>query len=400
MNPRQPMFHPQALRTVNGGFTLIELLVGIAISFVVILAVGYIYLGSRQTDRAQDAMARQQEGARFAYEILSKDIRMAGLMGCNNATTTNALNDPGWFGALDSLPLEGYEAGSGQPADITGALAGRDSIKILRADNSNEYIVQDHSPAVNATFTLSAAHDLQDGEIIVACDASNSHAAILQITNASTSNVTLVHNSGGTHDPGNFSKAIGPGTVLNCPAVGAGGCGAGLTHENVSVAGCDACVMYQSMSQGTRLMRLSGVAYFIRNNAAGEPSLYRQKLGVNAGAASASNAAEELVEGVEDMQITYGVDNTADTADKQADLYLTAAGVVNNANWTSAPAIDTAEKRWRRVLSVRVSLLMRTPENGITAQTQTYTFNGATTTAADRRLRRVFTYAISVRNRL
>jgi type IV pilus assembly protein PilW len=373
MNARAPSRHPISLSSRSQGLTLVEMLVAIAISFVVILAVGYIFVGSRQTYRVQDAMARQQEGARYAYEILTKDIRLAGLMGCTASTSVNVLNDPSWYGGVDTLPLQGYEAGSGQPAAITGALAGRDSLKVLRADNSSEYIIQDHTPPVNANFTLTAPHDLQDGEIIVACDSASSHAAILQITNASGSNINIVHNSG-TGTPGNCSKAIGPGTV------------------------CGGVENYQSFSPGSRLMRLSGVAYFIRNNAAGEPSLYRQKLGVTA--TVPTSAAEELVEGVEDMQITYGVDNTANTSDKQADQYLTATQVVDDAYWTGAPSINTDEERWRRVLSVRISLLMRTPENGITAQAQTYTFNGTATTAADRRLRRVFTYVITVRNRL
>jgi type IV pilus assembly protein PilW len=354
--------------------TLIELLVAISISFVVILAVGYVFVGSRQTYRAQDGMARIQESARFAYEVLSKDIRMAGFNGCAASNTVNVLNDPSWYGGLDSLPLIGYEAGSGQPAAITGALAGRDSLTILHADNSPEYIIEQHTAAAAEFKLVGTSHDLIDGQIVVACNANGVDAAVFQITNSNQSNVTIVHNTG-LSAPGNCTKALGAGTT------------------------CGGTQNFVTFDPGSRLMRLSGSTYFIRNNTAGEPSLYRQRLNVAAGAAA--TAAEELVEGVEDMQITYGVDVDA-TADNQADDYQTAAEIGNGSGTPAVPGAD-ASARWNRVLSVRISLLMRTTENGITTQAQTYTYPpdaGAATTAADRRLRRVFTYVISVRNRL
>lgn len=356
------------------GFSLMEFIVAIAIGSVIVAAVGFVYVGSRQTFRAQDAMARMQESARYAYELLTQDIRQAGLLGCPSSTTVNVLNNPSWYGGLDTVPLQGYDAGVGGTG-ATGALAGRDALTVLRADSSREYIVQDHTPPVNANFTLTASHDLNDGEIVVACDAANAHSAVLQITNASGSNVNLVHNTG-TGTPGNCTKAIGVGSSCGPPVV-----------EN-----------YVSFSPGSRLMRLSGVTYFIRNNAVGEPSLYRQKLSGAGGVVT--TAAEELVEGVENMQITYGVDTDA-VADRQANVYQTATEIENG---TGVPAVPgaTAAARWQRVLSVRVSLLMvsRSTEPGVVTAAQTYNYNGATVTAGDRLMRQVFTFVVAVRNRL
>lgn len=356
------------------GFSMIEFLVAMAIGLVVVAAVGFVYVGSRQTFRAQDAMARMQESARYAYELLSQDVRQAGLLGCPATDTVNVLNNPSWYGGLNTQPLVGYDAGVGTTG-IASALAGRDALTVLRADSSREYIVLDHTPPVNATFTLTAPHDIADGEIVVACDPANAHAAVLQITNASTSNVTLVHNTG-TGNPGNCTKAIGTGSTCGPPVV-----------EN-----------YVSFSPGSRLMRLSGVTYFIRNNTAGEPSLYRQKLSGSGG--NATTAAEELVEGVENMQITYGVDTDA-TADRQVNAYQTATEIENG---SGAPAVPgaTAADRWQRVLSVRISLLMvsRSTEAGVVTAAQTYTYNGAVVNAGDRLMRQVFTFVVAVRNRL
>jgi type IV pilus assembly protein PilW len=88
------------------------------------------------------------------------------------------------------------------------------------------------------------------------------------------------------------------------------------------------------------------------------------------------------IEGVENMQILYGDDTNGDGVPN----YYVPAG--------------TAGLDMTRVNSVRVSLLLRTIDDNIASQSLDYTYNGATTTATDRRIRRVFTSTIALRNRL
>jgi type IV pilus assembly protein PilW len=113
--------------------------------------------------------------------------------------------------------------------------------------------------------------------------------------------------------------------------------------------------------------------YYIASNPGGEPALYRQRL------SKGVPVTEELVEGVQDMQIRYGVDTDGD---KSVDSTQTATGVTN----------------WDQVQTVQISLLMRS-ENNVLDRSQTYTFNGADTTPADRRIRKVFNATIAVRAR-
>jgi type IV pilus assembly protein PilW len=83
------------------------------------------------------------------------------------------------------------------------------------------------------------------------------------------------------------------------------------------------------------------------------------------------------------MEILYGVDTNQDFS---VDDYRTANAVGN----------------WANVISVRISLLMVSLENNLVVDgPQDYYFNGATITPAanDRRLRRVFTQTIVLRNR-
>jgi type IV pilus assembly protein PilW len=98
-------------------------------------------------------------------------------------------------------------------------------------------------------------------------------------------------------------------------------------------------------------------------------------------------AAVQMVEGVENMQITYGVDSDGNGA---PDFYGQAGTVAG----TVTPAL------MGQVVSVRVSLLLATIDDNLTAAPLAYTYNGATTTPADRRIRRVFNSTFTLRNRL
>lgn len=90
----------------------------------------------------------------------------------------------------------------------------------------------------------------------------------------------------------------------------------------------------------------------------------------------------EIVEGVENLQITYGVDSDGDSTPN----YYGSAGAVTLAQMA-------------QVISVRVSLLLRTLDDNIAAQPLQYTYNGATALATDRRIRRVFNATFFLRNR-
>ncbi len=144
----------------------------------------------------------------------------------------------------------------------------------------------------------------------------------------------------------------------------------------------------------------SEFSYFIRvdDSNSNIPALWRYD-----GASS-----QERVEGVERMQVLYGVDT--DTVPDYVPNYYADAGTVAAADWT-------------KIVSVRVTLLLVTMDNNLTDTPQPYTYNGTTTTppdvcssngvvvsalpcsspniqVKDLRIRRVFSSTIAVRNRL
>jgi type IV pilus assembly protein PilW len=93
----------------------------------------------------------------------------------------------------------------------------------------------------------------------------------------------------------------------------------------------------------------------------------------------------DLIEGIENMQILYGADIDADGT---ANYYVPAG---------------TAGLIMEQVVSIRISLLVRSIDDNLTTQPLAYNYplpNSPATTPTDRRIRRVFTSTIAVRNRL
>ena len=111
--------------------------------------------------------------------------------------------------------------------------------------------------------------------------------------------------------------------------------------------------------------------FSIKAGASGQPALFS---GVN----------NELIEGMENMQILYGEDTDADNTPN----YYVPAGTVG--------------LNMDQVISVRIRLVAVSLEDNLTSQpvAYTYNYNGTPTTPTDRKLRRVFTSTIVLRNRL
>jgi type IV pilus assembly protein PilW len=110
----------------------------------------------------------------------------------------------------------------------------------------------------------------------------------------------------------------------------------------------------------------------------GNPGLFRRRF-----PKGGAGDTQELIGGVENMQILYGEDTNDD---RVADLYVAADGVGD----------------WARVVSLKVGLLMRTPVDARTdPDTATYAILGATVDPLDqRRVRRVVSWTIALRNRV
>ena len=138
---------------------------------------------------------------------------------------------------------------------------------------------------------------------------------------------------------------------------------------------CGTCT--ESYTTIASLHSVEEAQYYLATGAGGQSSLFQ----------NVNGAVAEIVEGVQDMQIFYGEDTDGD-------------GVVNR--YVIPAVIDGLcggnPDCWRRVVSVRISLLLRSLDDNITQVPQAYTYNGTDVTPTDNRLRRVFTTIVSLRN--
>jgi type IV pilus assembly protein PilW len=101
------------------GMGLVELMIGIALGLVLLIALGYFLLGSRQANRTHDDLSRMQESGRQALEILGTAIRQAGYKADADAAFAGVAL-LGTNSTPDTITIQ-YDAQQDGEADCTGA---------------------------------------------------------------------------------------------------------------------------------------------------------------------------------------------------------------------------------------------------------------------------------------
>ncbi|KFI22032.1 PilW family protein [Nitrosococcus oceani] len=338
---KRPSYLPSS--RAQRGFSLVEILAGMTAGLILTTGVIQIFSSSKQSYRLQEALSRLQENGRFAVELISYEARNAGYFGCAGTETrvVNTLNNAEQFAWDFSTPLQGFEATSASrwtpalDATITQPLGNRDVLTFRHTSGNLAKVEPPFMPTTSAALHITPDNGLKKSDIVMVSDCVD--AAILQVTNANPdTSGTLVHNTGNGVTPGNATKDLG-----------------------------------KRYTGKANIIQITTSTYYIRANPWGVPSLYRKENDDN---------PQELIEGVEDMQILYGEDTDGS---QEANGYVTADNVAN----------------WNNVVSLRLNFLLQTMENYLASSPQSYTFNGATITPSDRRLRRVFTTTLNLRNR-
>jgi type IV pilus assembly protein PilW len=370
------------------GLSLVELMVAITIGAILLGGAVTLFVNNRDTYKTTNELSRLQETARYALDMMVKDIRMSGYFGCADRLDTVAVNVPVatdgelWDFNLDPAstivpPIEGMEAAAsadgfqpsgyavivGNDGDAGEIIAGTDAITIRYIAGS----MADVNPA-NGTLDFQVTADAISGANSV-------------ITTDSTT--------------GFFQDQIA--VISDC---------GGSDIFQVNAAPTATTVQANSLSRAYNATSLPliapyvGVRYYIGDNDRGPggavyPALYRAVATFTGGALDEDY--QELFEGVEQMQILYGVD---DNSDGVPDSYVRAG---DNPLSTGDPGTN-----WSNVVSVRIALVVRTvDEHGRSGDvdTNTYIVNDhdgvlrpVFDPADDRRRRRVFTTTAVVRN--
>jgi type IV pilus assembly protein PilW len=168
-----------------------------------------------------------------------------------------------------------------------------------------------------------------------------------------------------------------------------------VSATGLNATAADFASRYTASPAGqTTLYRAESMVYYVGNRAgATGSSLYRVRFGSTAGGALVTSTPEEIVEGIENMQMVYGQDQGTVT---------TLTGNVTDFN--TADTLGAAETEWRRVGQVQVGLLARSPDPA--AATAAEDGNNERilgtryTPPADARFRTTYETTIALRNRL
>ncbi len=420
----------QHSKTAQTGVTLIELMVAMAVSSFILLGISNIYVSTKKAYVIHDEFARIQENGRFAMETLSSNIRNAGFFGCASGqglgTITNGLDPTDTNKAVWNFEtgLMGYDADgtaigetkvitmsttgraqtdwktaaglqSGGSAisvnpdtTVTGlALPGSDILVIRTSAGSGINIAKNNAGAqffaINPTGENESNNCISgvcDDDIVMVSDCSK--ALIFQVTNVT-----------------NVGNAV-------CPGLPTGAKCMNLVHSasNAVIPG-NASPTWNASNQfgsGAELITMRTKTYFVGvASSGGDPSLYVRING---------QTPTPLIEGIENMQILYGVDTDV-TPDGIANKYVS-ADAASDLDLDGDP--NTV---FDAVVSVKISLLVRTPNNlpgvnrDLTANSNLKYKMGSPVSPiiidpiaddssnADRHMRKIYTMTIKIRNK-
>jgi type IV pilus assembly protein PilW len=307
------------------GLTLIELLVALVMGLVLIAGVVTVFVANKETYRFQDAMSRLQENGRLALLLLERDLRNAGAGGCIGKVTNIQvmLNKPAEFPAFYGPPIVGIDNWNGSGTDATNYFKvspklGTDVITIRGGEGSGIRISKQPGWTAGNACGGANIHTTPHADI---CKFDNimvtncKDAAIMQATNvqANSGQLSVVDHNTGTGTPGNETHCVND--------------------------------YYGPPSPG-EIVRLNLRTYYVKDNGRQGTSLYRAGFRRPGGCPKNNqdtpiSVDEELVEGVEDMQVLYGIDKNGD----------------GNVTYEVAPAATSDD--WGKVVSVRVNLLLQ-----------------------------------------
>lgn len=335
------------------GFSLVELMVGMVLGLFLAMGIAQVFISNNSSFRTQEGLAKIQEGGRFAMGRISSAIRMAGYFGCSgpaagdNSARTNVLAVGLTGTVMENLrdpPVSGVNnVAAGTDIDGNTLVEGSDTITLFGSGMSGQSFTGVDVPP-ESDITINTPHvTFKEGDYVMIADCQT--IDVLRATN-NTDPTTVKHAI--TSDGATFNKKATLSRQYGEDAV--------VTHPYIN----------------TYFVADSG-----RTNFQGRAimSLFMQDI---------NGLVSELVEGVSDLQVLYGVDTDTDY---ESDRYMTATEIG-----------ASGSVGWGDVVSVRISLLVDSIDDALGAPAD-YTYMGATFTPTDRRLRKEFTALYSLRDR-
>lgn len=330
------------------GFTIVEIMVALAIGMLISALVVTIFSASARTYRVADSVASLQETGRVAIEAIERDARGAGFRGCNS---NNVFASSGQLNVISS-PLTYLN-------DYSASMRGY--------NNSGA----SWSPALPAELSGAVPAPKSGTDVVVFRVARGIPIGLSATMASSSANVPLMAAGAFAVDDRVLIADCAQSTVFRISGIA----GTNLLHDLTRNSNLD---LKRAFGEDAIVMPVQTRAYYIGSssrNPATERSLWvRTDTGVS----------QELVENVLDLQIQYGRDTDA-VKDWVANSFVQA---LSTTNWGK-----------NDVVALQISLLLGGSRDNETQAVTQYIYNGQLLTPTDRKLRRVYTATIQLRNR-
>lgn len=287
--------------TSQRGMTLPEILVALVISLILSLGAFEVYRSSRQTYALQEDQSAMQENARYLFNFLSRDLRLAGVIGCMQMR-------PKWDAKFDQrqeIPGTGFEqAQMDFEFGVRGYEAGELPVGLELADDSRK---------------------VPNSDALLVKVARGEGASVQSISGA---DITLRDLAG---DFGDYIKTDSMAMISDCNRATLFNV---LSYtEGTGVLKSKTAVPNYTTVDGAMVYPMEAITYFVGFDAdsAGNPTVPALMWRVGSG------APEALLQGVENLQFMYRTSRNTDFQD----------------------ATDIPPDDWDRVIAVRVGLVMR-----------------------------------------
>lgn len=352
----------------QAGLTLIELLIAITIGLIILAAIVGVFISNNKTYRENDALATMQDNARFALDLMGRDLQMAGFLG--GIRPLDATFNIRRSSLVDTAVPAANQCG---PNPSTGTIP-------WLFDLTLPVDFRDHLPIATSASSITARYRCLtdpklDSDIVAIRRVAG--VASASIAEGSTTTPTLAANRIYLVANSNI------GSLIQWPATGGTALGA-LVNCPDSTGTPSAC---QPTQAPVSYWAFSPRIYYVQNNS-GKPRLCRAALPDVAATGASLPAApamtiECLADGIENIQFEWGFDTDGD-----------AANTVDRFESVPTSPVDSA-------LAVRISIIVRGDQNvALSSDGRTFTnvANYSDTAAVAGVFRRSYSTTVQLKN--
>ncbi|QDL54236.1 prepilin-type N-terminal cleavage/methylation domain-containing protein [Rhodoferax aquaticus] len=327
----------------NRGFTLVELLVALVLGLILVSGILSVLSTNKQSFQVTENIARIQENARVAFDVLSRDLKEAGETPCGSKLVANLVRlrpSPStipWWSDWNAGTVRGY-SGTTNIADIVpfgtsknNRVPNTDAILIMQSDSNSASILSHDATAME--MVLNSSTSVTQDDVVIACDLQS--AAIFQVATFSDTSKILSYDKSFTAL--NCSNNLGYPTPVNCAA-------APTKNFDITYA---------------QIANLKTSFWYIGIGSNGKNSLYKKRITKrkDSSGIKITTDTDEVLTNIKDMKIQYLTKNVA--TNTLASSWINADNSVFDAGsgaWT--------ESNDQQVVAVRFAITLQS-ENSI-----------------------------------